>query len=106
VTLLGQGVGLGDHRGPLQPRPVCDSVILISPVPSSGPAVRFLLCRKIPEKLLQSFLPVTVAAGNENVNAGVPPHLTLPSCRGEAASRFQGKLYSCFVGRNYSQRRL
>jgi len=26
VTLLGQGVGLGDPRGPFQPRPVCDSV--------------------------------------------------------------------------------
>jgi len=28
VTLLGQGVGLGDHRGPFQPRTFCDSVIL------------------------------------------------------------------------------
>jgi len=26
VTLLGQGVGLGDPRGPLQPRPFWDSV--------------------------------------------------------------------------------
>ena len=28
VTLRGQGVGLGDPRGPSQPRPVCDSVVL------------------------------------------------------------------------------
>jgi len=26
VTLLGQGVGLGDPRGPCQPRTFCDSV--------------------------------------------------------------------------------
>jgi len=26
VTLLRQGIGLGDPRGPFQPRPVCDSV--------------------------------------------------------------------------------
>jgi len=30
VTLLGQGVGLGDPRGPFQPRPLCDSVIQVT----------------------------------------------------------------------------
>lgn len=66
--------------------------------PKLGITLRFLLCRKIPEKLLQLFLPVTVAACNENVNRGVVTHhLTLPSCRGEVMSRLQVKLYSSFV---------
>jgi len=36
VTLLGQGVGLGDPRGPCQPLLFCDSVMLWLPGGSGG----------------------------------------------------------------------